>query len=70
MRERVDVLEGNDSKEGDDEHRTGEKREREPGNTPEFQKKQQSKIAVPTTLSTGGAGSKTSSVGLPKPLMK
>ena len=51
------------------EQKTGEKRDREPGSNPEFQKKPPSKIAVFNTNNKGGPGSKMAPEGLPKPLI-
>ena len=70
VKDRVDELEAKDSKKEEVEQKTGEKKDREPGSTPEFPKKQHSKIAVPTTNSKEGPGSTAAPGGLPKPLIK
>ena len=70
VKERVDELEAKDNKKGEEEQKTGEKREREAGSTPEFQKKPASKLAVFNTSGKGGPGSKAAPEGLPRPLIK
>ena len=71
VKERVDELEAKDNKNGEEDPKTGEKRDREPGSTPEIEKKKQSKIGVFNKISKGGPGPGgiTAPTGLPKPLI-